>query len=214
MPTNLAIVDYGLGNIRSVHRALEKVGARVVVTNDPRKVRSADKLVLPGVGAFQDGMNELIQMGLDDAVRDVIDRERPVLGICLGMQLFFDQSTENGKHAGLGVMGGKVERISNQSKARELIKVPHIGWAQITAHSGGKDRSSTMSGSIVSESYYYFIHSYMVKPNKQENVLAECNYSGIKIVAAVHCNNLFGVQFHPEKSGEEGLKVLRKFQIL
>lgn len=198
----IAIVDYGMGNLRSVQRAFEYVGAKAVVTAHQETIESAAAVVLPGVGAFGKAMSNLERAGLADVIRQVIAQGRPFLGICLGLQLLFEESEEMGQHRGLGVFGGKVKRFEIG------YKVPHIGWNQIHIQ-----RASPLLEGVADGSYAYFVHSYHVAPADPEIVLTTTDYE-IDYASIVGRDNVFGIQFHPEKSQAVGLRILRNFTAL
>ncbi|MGQ9627219.1 MAG: imidazole glycerol phosphate synthase subunit HisH [Anaerolineae bacterium] len=195
----IAIVDYGMGNLRSVQKAFERVGAETVVTSDPAHIAEAQAVVLPGVGAFGDAMENLRRAGLDGAVLQVIEEGRPFLGICLGMQILFEEGEEMGLHKGLGVFGGRVVRFDTE------LKVPHVGWNQIHIR-----LETPLLQGVPNDSYAYFIHSYYARPSEPEIILATTDY-GIDYASIVGRDNVFGIQFHPEKSQEVGLKILGNF---
>ena len=195
----IAIVDYGMGNLRSVQRAFEYVGAEVVVTAHRETIETALAVVLPGVGAFGKAMSNLEQAGLADVIRQVIVQGRPFLGICLGLQLLFEESNEMGQHRGLNVFGGQVKRLEVS------LKVPQIGWNQIHIQ-----RPSPLLEGVADGSYAYFVHSYYVALADPEIVLATTDY-GIDYASVIGQDNVFGIQFHPEKSQALGLKILRNF---
>ncbi len=197
----ISIVDYGMGNLRSVQKGFEKVGHQAVVTSDPAEVAAADKVVVPGVGAFEDAMTELKRRGLIGPVREAIDADKPFLGICLGLQLLFDVSYEHGQHEGLGVIPGEVVRF----ELPEEYSIPHMGWNQITI-----PRRAPILDGIDEGAYFYFVHSYYVAPKQQDVVAAETDYGG-PFCAMVWRGNLFATQFHPEKSQADGLKILKNF---
>ena len=198
----IAIVDYGMGNLRSVQRAFEYVGAEVTVTAHGETIESASAVVLPGVGAFGKAMSNLEQAGLSDVIRQVITQGRPFLGICLGLQLLFDESDEMGQHRGLSVFGGQVRRFEIG------LKVPQIGWNQIHIQ-----RASPLLDGVADGSYAYFVHSYYVAPADPEIVLTTTDYE-IDYASIVGQDNVFGIQFHPEKSQAVGLRILRNFTAL
>ncbi len=198
----IAVVDVCSGNLRSVERALAKVGADVVVTRDADVVRRADKIVMPGQGAFGIFMRGLVERGLGDAVREAIASGRPYLGICLGMQVLFETSEEQGPIAGLGVIAGHVVRLVPQTPA---IKVPHIGWNQC-AH----QRPDPLLDGIADGAYLYFDHSYHALPADTALVTLAADH-GVPITAAIRKDNLFACQFHPEKSQTVGLQLLHNF---
>ena len=203
----IAIVDYGMGNLRSVQRAFEYVGAEAVITAHRETIESASAVVLPGVGAFGKAMSNLEQEGLTDVIRQVIAQGRPFLGICLGLQLFFEESDEMGQHRGLGVLGGKVKRFEVNGR-RHGYKVPQIGWNQIHIQ-----RASPLLEGVADGSYAYFVHSYYVAPADAEIILATTDY-GIDYASIIGQGNIFGIQFHPEKSQAVGLRILRNFTAL
>jgi glutamine amidotransferase len=198
----IAIVDVCSGNLRSVERALEKVGADVVVTRDPDLVRRADKIVVPGQGAFGVFMAGLVERGLGDALREAIASGRPYLGICLGLQVLFDESEEQGPCAGLGVLRGRVVKLVPTA----TLKVPHMGWNRLRVT---HDREPLLAG-VPADAYVYFVHSYHAMPEDQDLVALQADH-GIPITAAIRKDNLFACQFHPEKSQTIGLQILRNF---
>ena len=198
----IAIIDYGMGNIHSVNKALQLLGAQTKITNDPKEIRSADKAVLPGVGAFDDAMAELKKQGLVAEINDFVKNGKPLLGICLGVQLFFEESEEAKKEKGLGLLKGKVKRFEHKVG----LKVPHMGWNQIKASVS----KSPLFKDIKDGSFVYFAHSYYPMPKEQAVTAAICDYGG-EFTAAVSKGNLYGVQFHPEKSQKVGLKILENF---
>lgn len=197
----LAIINYEMGNLRSVQKALEKVGHEAAITDRPEEIAAADKLVLPGVGAFADAIAALHQKQLVEPIKEAIAGGKPFLGVCLGLQLLFDVSHEDGEHQGLGVVPGEVRKFD---VPREL-KVPHMGWNQARL----AKRSRLFAG-VQDESYFYFVHSYYVAPADPGVVAAECDYGG-PFCAAIERDNLFATQFHPEKSQADGLRVLKNF---
>jgi len=195
----ITIIDYGMGNLKSVSKAFEKVGEQVIVTNDSKIIREAEALVVPGVGAFGDAMKNLKAMGLIDIIKDKAREGIPLLGICLGMQLLFSDSEEGGTHKGLNLLKGSVVKF------RGNVKVPHVGWNQIK-----RVRQHKLVEGIEDCSYFYFVHSYYVKPEIEELVVAVTPYS-VDFPAVVCRDNVMGVQFHPEKSSSRGLKILKNF---
>ena len=200
----ITIVDYQMGNLRSVQKAIEKVGGEAKISSDATEIAGADKLILPGVGAFGDAMSELRRRDLDQPIRDFIDSGRPFFGICLGLQLLFQRGYEHGQHEGLGVLEGEVIRFDLPSE----YKVPHMGWNTVTKKSDAPILSSTPD-----DSHFYFVHSYFVKPADPTVIALESDYGG-KFCAMVRRDNLFATQFHPEKSQENGLNLLREFNAL
>jgi imidazole glycerol-phosphate synthase subunit HisH len=215
----IAIVDVCSGNLRSVERALEKVGAKVVVTRDPEAVRRADKVVVPGQGAFGVFMRGLVERGLNEALREAIASGRPYLGICLGLQVLFDESEEQGPCAGLGVIPGKVVKLAPSAaaeraqgaagRAQGAIKVPHMGWNRVHATPGRSVREPLLDGVPIG-AHVYFVHSYHAVPANPSLVALQADH-GIAITAAIRQDNLFACQFHPEKSQTVGLQILRNF---
>ncbi len=197
----IAIIDYGMGNLRSVQKAFEKVGSQATVTDDPRVVRSARKLVLPGVGAFEDAIAELHRRSMVDAIVGGIRAGKPFLGICLGLQLLFDISYENGQHQGLGILNGEVVRFDLPPE----FSVPHMGWNQVWQR-----RAMPLFRGISDGAYFYFVHSYYVVPSDPEVVAGETDYSA-RFCSVVWRDNLFATQFHPEKSQSGGLRILKNF---
>lgn len=200
----IAVVDYGMGNLRSVSKALERVGGDVRVTGDPDAVARADKVVLPGVGAFEKALSNLKSAGLDEAVLAAVDAGKPFLGICLGLQLLFDTGYEEGEHAGLGVLRGTVVRFRRDEKRPEL-KIPQIGWNRVEVL-----RPAPHLAGIPSGTYFYFVHSYYVAPEDPSIAAGETEYLG-RFTSAVWKDNIFASQFHPEKSQKWGLKLLENF---
>jgi glutamine amidotransferase len=196
----IAVVDAGLGNLRSVAKSLAAVGGEPIVTSDPDVVARADRVVVPGQGAFRDCMAGLAG-GLDEAVRAHIARGRPYLGICLGLQVLFGESEEQGPCAGLGVLPGRVTRLAPGPGA----KLPHIGWNQVTP------TAALRGPAIASGAHFYFVHSFCAAPADSGAVALTCEYAGASFCAAVQRDNLFATQFHPEKSQRAGLALLEWF---
>jgi len=199
----IALIDHGVGNLRSVQKALSTVGAETQLTWDPNIILEADKIVLPGVGAFADAMNGLKERGLVNILLDAIQSGVPTLGICVGMQMLFDFSEEHGEHPGLGLIPGRVRKFDLTSQ-----KIPQTGWNQVIS----QNNSGLLKG-LEYNNYAYFNHSYYCDPKSSEDVLAVTDY-GILYASVVGRGNLYGVQFHPEKSQEVGLLILRNFVTL
>jgi len=197
----IAIIDYGMGNLRSVQKGFEKVGHAAIVTGDAREVRQATKVVLPGVGAFEDAIAELRRRELVGPIREAIDSGKPFLGICLGLQLLFERSYENGVHEGFGVLGGEVVRFQVPAE----YSVPHMGWNQLAI----RRRAPILEG-IAEGAHFYFVHSYYVVPRDAGVIAAEADYPA-PFCAMVWRGNLFATQFHPEKSQSDGLRMLKNF---
>jgi glutamine amidotransferase len=207
----VVVLDYGVGNLLSVERALMACGADVEMTGDPAVVERADRVVVPGVGAFGTCIERLAAQHLDDTVREFAARERPLLGICVGMQMLLDVSEEFGEHPGLGLIPGRVLSVPSTGADGRPHKIPHIGWAPIRRRAEAAPEDGDILAEIEPASGFYFLHSFRAAPSRPENVLAECDYHGRDICAAVVAGNVFGVQFHPEKSGKAGLQVLANF---
>lgn len=203
----IVIVDYGIGNLLSVQRAVDACSQKAVVSSDPSVVRSANRLILPGVGAFANGITSLESLCLVEAIKDFIASDKPLLGICLGMQLLLDTSTEHGYSEGLRVIPGSVNPLPSVSAKGVAVKIPHIGWNKL-AITPLRDLTKRDIGRIVPRDPVYFVHSYMVVPSDRANIVAECSYGGNTIPAVISKGNVVGCQFHPEKSGIAGLKFI------
>ena len=197
----IAIIDYDAGNIKSVEKALQKLGQEVLVTRDAQEILNADKVILPGVGAFGDAMANLKKYNLDKVIYQVVERNVPFLGICLGLQLLFEKSDESKGVAGLGILEGEICRIPS----KENLKIPHMGWNSLHLQNGGR-----LFRNIDENAYVYFVHSYYLKAKNEEIVKATTEY-GVYIHASVEKDNVFACQFHPEKSSDVGLQILRNF---
>lgn len=207
----IVVVDYGLGNLYSVQRALEHCGAtNVCVSSAIDDVISADKLILPGVGAFEDGIRGLNNLGLTEPIKSHARQNKPILGICLGMQLLATTSDEFGTHHGLNLIPGKVIPIPTECTTGIRRKVPFIGWASL-AVLDRNGTANTVLDELGKEQSVYLVHSYYFSPDQDINLVATYDYQGIKVTAAIRSNNIYGFQFHPEKSGVVGLGLLRSF---
>lgn len=204
--TNVVVVDYGIGNVHSVLKALRHEGAAVSLTSDVGEISSAERLVLPGVGAFADGMRELSARGLVEPLRRYLEAGRPFLGICLGMQLLLSESEEFGRHEGLGFFPGRVVKLD----VRAGVKVPHIGWTPIVEPANGRFVGTFLEGTETG-TMTYFVHSFSAVPEREEDRLADADYGGFRVSAAISRGRVAGCQFHPEKSGPRGLAMLRRF---
>ncbi|MDA8744107.1 imidazole glycerol phosphate synthase subunit HisH [Rubripirellula amarantea] len=200
----ITIVDYQMGNLRSVQKAIERVGGEARISSDPSEIAQAEKLILPGVGAFGDAMAELNHRDLASPIRDFVASGRPFLGICLGLQLLFERGFEHGEHEGLGVIAGDVVRFAPAPQR----KVPHMGWNSVV-----KKHDAPVLADIETGTHFYFVHSYYVRPTDPGVVALECEY-GEEFCAMVWKDNIFATQFHPEKSQADGLKVLAAFEKL
>jgi len=194
------IIDYGMGNLRSVEKALYAVGGRPEIAGDPDAIRKAERLILPGVGAFGDAMRNLKRTGADLAIGEAVQSERPLLGLCLGLQLLFSRSEEFGSHQGLNLIPGNVRKINDTG-----LRVPHVGWNQIEIA-----RDDPLLEKIAEGSYFYFVHSFFVEPDCLDDVLCWTSY-GRRFCSIARRNNVWGAQFHPEKSQETGRQLLRNF---
>lgn len=208
---NVAIVDYGMGNMFSVGRAFDQSGASVALATSSADITAADRLVLPGVGAFADGMKELAARHLIEPILEFCRQGRPFLGICLGMQMMMEYSEEFGRHEGLGLISGGVVPISNKGADGRSHKIPHIGWNALLLPRGRANWKDTPLQGLQPESSAYFVHSFMAVPKDAAHLLAECSYDGAMVTAAIGREALFGCQFHPEKSARIGLQVIRNF---
>ena len=207
----VTVIDYGLSNLLSVQHAFAHFGAEVQVTSSPADVLAADALVLPGVGAFQDGMQGLEQLGLIEPIKQKTAQGTLLLGICLGMQMLFDESEEFGLHKGLGLIPGRVVRIPSTDVQGRPQKVPHISWNPLNPAGGRTDFAGTVLAGVTPGEECYFIHSYEAKPVRDEDRLADTVYGGREICAAASHGSVLGCQFHPEKSGAVGLKIIEEF---
>ncbi len=210
---NVIVVDTGVVNIKNILRGLVQVGCNPQCSEDPDQVALAEKLVLPGVGAFGAAMAVLRSKSLDDAIRYATVRGSRVLGICLGMQLLMETSAENGTHVGLGLIPGRVVPIpSSKNEAGQTIrKVPHIGWNALNKAGECSSWSGSVLQGLPAGVYCYFVHSFMAEVEKRNTVLAEADYLGLPIASAITYENISGVQFHPERSGKDGLAILKNF---
>lgn len=205
----IAIIDYGMGNIHSVQKALESLGAATAVTNSPKDIEESEKVVLPGVGAFGDAAAELEKRGLISSLNKHISGKKIFLGICLGMQLLFEESQESGSNKGLGALKGKVKRFDFSGEAdtdKKKLKVPHMGWNELKI----KLKDCPLFRDLDESSYVYFCHSYYVEP-ADKNIVAAATYYGREFVSIIWQDNVYGVQFHPEKSQDAGMRILNNF---
>lgn len=207
----VTIVDYGMGNLLSVAKALEHCGAEVRISDRHQHIENTDFLILPGVGAFAKAIEELKKQKLDKAIKEFALTERPFLGICLGMQMMFEWSEEFGHHQGIGLLPGTVQAIEQTDINGNPHKIPHIGWAAIVPPLTHNHWQNSILKNTAEMAEFYFVHSFTAIPAIAENRLADTYYNGRLISAAVKYGNLYGCQFHPEKSGKEGLKIIESF---
>jgi len=207
----VTVVDYGVGNLFSVQRSLEHCGAHVTVTSDKACILASPRVVLPGVGAFANGISALRKLDLVDVIGEVAARGTPLLGICLGMQLLLDESEEFGVNQGLGLIPGRVVPIPAVGIDGGMLKRPHIGWSELLPAAGGRDWTGTVLSGNRSGDAFYFVHSFMAVPAQAEYRIADCDYGGHRLPAVIARGNVTGCQFHPEKSGEAGLRLIRSF---
>jgi len=203
MTPSITVIDYGLGNIRSVSKALELVGGNVTVSSEIKKIESANGLVLPGVGAFWKGMDNLEKAGLTEIIKSQIASGKPCLGICLGLQMLFSESEEHGSSQGMDIISGSVKLFRNK------LKIPHMGWNRVNFKNRGSGANGMFEG-IADSSYFYFVHSYYVYPEDSTLVSSTTNYGG-EFTSSVIKDNLWAVQFHPEKSGKNGIQIMKNF---
>ncbi len=201
----IAVIDYDAGNLKSVEKALVSIGEQVVVSRNHNEILSADKVILPGVGAFGDAMGKLKEYGLVDTIHEVVDRQKPFLGICLGLQLLFERSDESDGVSGLGILPGEILRIPDAPG----IKIPHIGWNSLDIAPDAR-----LFTGLTANPYVYFVHSYYLKAADESIVAATTEYGGTLIHASVQKDNIYACQFHPEKSGSVGLQILKNFAAL
>lgn len=215
MPAKISVVDYALGNLESIRLAFAHVGVEATVTGDPAELREAQALILPGVGAFGDAMNALEERGLVDVLRDFAATGRPLIGICLGMQLLLSHSEEFGDHEGLGLVAGNVRRfpapeLGDDGRYGPGAKVPQVGWNHVEPPAARPDAwaGSALDG-VEPGAYMYFMHSYYAAPDAADDVLCETEYAGVRFCSALRRDNVVGFQFHPERSSEAGLAIYR-----
>lgn len=202
----ITIIDYGMGNLKSVYNALRHLNIECEITNSKEKIEGAKKIILPGVGAFKDAIENLKVRDLDKLIIKKAEEGIPILGICLGMQLLFDKSYEGGEYEGLSLIKGEIRKLDNSTLGEEKIKIPHIGWNNLRIK-----KVSPILKDINENDFVYFVHSYYGVVKSKEDLIGDTIYGNNKIAAVVGNNNVFGTQFHPEKSGEVGLKILKNF---
>ena len=207
----VTVIDYGVGNLLSVQRGLEHCGAEVILTANPEKILSAERVVLPGVGAFANGMQALENLDLVAVIRELAQRKIPLFGICLGMQLLLEESDEFGITSGLGLIPGRVISVPNFSISGKMQKIPHFGWSALQpSNADACWKHPLLQDNNIGDAAY-FVHSFMAEPSDNKDRVADCVYGGHKIAAIISREQITACQFHPEKSGEVGLKILRRF---
>ena len=206
----VVIVDYGVGNLLSVQRAVEECGAEVITSSEPDVIARAERVILPGVGAFANGMQALESLGLVEVVKAIAARGIPLLGICLGMQLLLDESEEHGVTKGLGIIPGSVVPVPKVSRDGAPLKIPHIGWNSLVVAEGALWNGTILQNSTPGDAVY-FVHSFMAEPEDPSMRIADCLYGGKRISAVIGVKNVIGCQFHPEKSQSIGLRILANF---
>ena len=209
--SEVAVIDYGVGNMLSVQRGLEHCGAKVILTADPKRILAAKRVVLPGVGAFANAMQTLEGLGLVAVIREIARCQIPLLGICLGMQLLLEESEEFGVTAGLGLISGRVLPMPDLTLSGATQKIPHIGWSALQPSGASERWRDTLLQDNRAGDAAYFVHSFMAVPSDSVNRVADCVYGGHLIPAVIGRDQITGCQFHPEKSGEVGIKVLQRF---
>ncbi|PYB77098.1 imidazole glycerol phosphate synthase subunit HisH [Rhizobium wuzhouense] len=210
--SEITLVDYGMANMLNVARAFRHCGAKVRVVEKAADASTSDRLVVPGVGAFEKSIRAVREKGFDDLIRRHAETGRPFLGVCVGMQMLFEASEEFGEHQGLGILPGRVVKVPAADTTGELQLVPHIGWSALVQPRTGRNWSDTLlSGHQSGMGSVYFVHSFAACPSEESDMLADCLYGGYRICAAVQRGNICATQFHPERSGEIGLSVIRRF---
>ena len=207
----VTIIDYGCGNLLSVKRAFEYNNANVKISSNIDDIKFSDRLVLPGVGAFNSGINSLIKRNLKETILDFVKTNKPILGICLGMQLFATESYEFGKNKGLNLIPGKVVKIQKKAINKNELKIPHVGLAEIHFKNSHLKSSLILDNNENIIRNLYMVHSYHFIPDDDDNVISDCYYGDHRIIAGIKKDNIIGVQFHPEKSGKDGLNFLAEF---
>ena len=211
MKNKVAIIDFELGNLYSVQQACKHVGLDAVISSNIEEIRNKDAIILPGVGAFGDAMENLIKLNLIDIIKEFVVSGKQFMGICLGFQLLFSESEEFGIFKGLGLVEGKVKKFPKINQNGELIRVPQIGWNRIISNSINGNWENSLLKKINSNEYMYFVHSFYVEPKDEKVILTKTNYMGIEYCSSICVENIFASQFHPEKSGTEGIKVYEEF---
>lgn len=211
--SRVTIIDYGINNIKSVERGIEEIGFQPLLSSDPDIIFKSDRLILPGVGAFENGMSELSKTsGLIDSIKEFSRSGKPMIAICLGMQMLLDLSYENGNFDGLGLIPGKVMPIPSSDDPIHVRKIPHVQWNSLIM-SKKECWDNTYLNNIQIHDYFYFVHSYMAVTDNKADTIAYSEYEGIKLPAVIRKDNITGFQFHPEKSANAGLKILKNFML-
>jgi len=200
----IVIIDYGMGNLKSVYNALKKIECECIISSDVEEIRKADGLILPGVGAFQDCMDNLTKANLPEIIREEVAKGKPLLGICLGMQVLFERGFEGEERDGLGLLQGEIRKMVDPK-----VKIPHIGWNNLE-----KNREDDLLKGLKDDAFVYYVHSYRVEGYRDEDLVGYSTYGDLKIPGLFRKDNVMGAQFHPEKSGEIGLEILRNFKEL
>ena len=200
----IVIIDYGMGNLKSVYNALKKIECECIISSDVYEIRKADGLILPGVGAFQDCMDNLTKANLPEIIREEVAKGKPLLGICLGMQVLFERGFEGEERAGLGLLQGEIRKMVDPK-----VKIPHIGWNNLE-----KNREDDLLNGLKDDAFVYYVHSYRAEGYRDEDLVGYSTYGDLKIPGLFRKDNIIGAQFHPEKSGEIGLNILRNFKEL
>lgn len=205
----VAIVDYGLGNLFSIKQACAVVGLNSIITNSPKDILSADAVILPGVGAYGDAMRTLYRLDLVNVLLDIVESPKPLIGICLGLQLLMTESYEFGCHKGLGIIEGPVVRFDAPKEKERILKVPQINWSRIFQPANGLGWHGTLLDRIDEGEYMYFVHSYIVQPQDINVILSTSHYGHIEFCSSIQQHNVFAWQFHPERSGPKGLQIYK-----
>ncbi len=208
--SQVTIIDYGIGNLFNLEKVVAHLGGKAIVSGEPQTILKAERVILPGVGAFGDGMENLRKQELIEPIREYVHSQRPFLGICLGMQLLLSESEEFGRHEGLGLVPGKVKRLKSPEPGSRPYKIPHVGWNRLQVRDD-LPHGNLLLQNLPSEPCVYFVHSYAVFPQDSSNILAETEYGLNRFCSVLKKENLLGCQFHPEMSGEVGLQILRNF---
>jgi len=208
MSKKIVIIDYGIGNVKSMYNAFYNIGFKPELTSDKQTILNADAVVLPGVGAFNKGMENLNESGLFQIIHDFIKKGNPFLGVCLGMQMLLEESEEFGLTPGLGLIKGKVVKLPILPNSVE--KLPHVSWNELREPTGGR-WNGTILNKVPINTDAYFVHTFVAVPKYEENILATTDYAGINFCSAIHYENIYGTQFHPEKSSQSGLSILTNF---